>query len=144
MPDMSNAYFLAIKYQDLEDALYTLKKSVYLCEDSIHKADWMQEDQSRAKWGTEEAPTSFSRTYQDFLTQLHRTIDQWASDVSMAYKRAQQAQEMIQTASEQEAAAINQMLVDQWYGQSAPAPSTNPATGAPSGLGYGVPLPGGN
>ena len=140
---------LVYRVEDLENAAYALKKSVDLCEDSAHKTDWMKGDQSRAKWGNEEAPTSFGSTYQEFLAQLHRKIDQWASDVAMAGKRIQQTQESLQGASAGEVARINQMLVDQWYAESAPAPvsGTAPSSGTATpaqaqGLGFGVPQPG--
>ena len=140
---MSDVIPLVFKVEDLENAAYALKKSLALCEDSAHKTDWMKGDQSRAKWGSEEAPTSFGSTYQEFLAQLHRKIDQWASDVSMAGKRIQQTQELLEHASAGEVATINQMLVDQWYAESGPTTSADTANpGQAQGLGFGVPQPG--
>jgi len=125
--------------QQLTDALSTLKRSLASCEDTGDNTDWMQGDQTGTKWGGEPGSTSFSSSYRTFLTQVHKAVDQWSKDTDTVVSRLRQAHEALRNASEEEAAAINALLVEEWNQQSTPAPS--PANSGP-GLGFGVPQPG--
>lgn len=105
---------LIIDYDGVQEALYAVRKIVDSYEDSSHDAQWMTGDQTSTKWGTEEAPDIFRKRHYEFLTALRNKINHWQDDLTTAMKRVDQAQERLRTASESEAAAINQTLVDEW------------------------------
>jgi len=128
---------LSIDYQQVADTLAALKRATSLSEDSTDKTDWIHGDQTGTKWSRDESSTSFSSTYREFLTKLGTKVDQWSNDLSNAQTRTQQAQEALKNTSEEEAAAIHALLVEEWNQQSAPSPSSESEDGGP-GLGFGV------
>jgi len=105
---------LSIDDEGVQEALSSVRKYVYSCGESSHDAQWMTEDQTSAKWGTEKGPAVFSGRYYEFLTRLRQQIDLWQADLTTVMKRVDQAQERLRDASEAEASAINQVLVDEW------------------------------